>query len=114
MNPRCSGKIANQCRFRSGWGSPALSMKAALLRCRMTENSLENKDRCTGRRSWIIESAGEPRMGTTIRASGGQLDWLRHESFAPDERGEDTLRVSPRAAAWREREGGITGPPGLI
>ena len=39
-------------------------MKAALLRFRMIENFRENEDHCAGWRPWIIESAGEPRIGT--------------------------------------------------
>jgi hypothetical protein len=54
-------------------GSPALSMKTAVLRPRMTENSLENE----GHRSiwwpWITEIAGEPDF---LIGVAGRLAWI--------------------------------------
>jgi hypothetical protein len=44
-------------------GSPALSMKMALLVSGTIENTLENEHRLAGRRPCIIESAGEPKSG---------------------------------------------------
>jgi hypothetical protein len=41
-------------------GSPAFSMKAAVLRFRTTENPRKSEDRCSGWRPRIIEYAGEP------------------------------------------------------
>src|SRR4051794_21382936 len=52
-------KLNKSVPFVTDSGSPALSMKAALLPSQTLENSPENEDRSTGRWPWIIESAGE-------------------------------------------------------
>jgi len=47
---------------RPNFGSPALSMKTALLGSGITENSLENEIRRARWLPWITESAGEPKF----------------------------------------------------
>ena len=54
----------------SNSGSSALSMKTALLRPRMTENSLENEGRRASWWSWITENAGEPQFRADFERSG--------------------------------------------
>jgi hypothetical protein len=65
-----SGDPSCPCSDRSTatGNSPAvsLSMKTTLRRSGMTENPLENEDRCASWRPWIIESAGEPLNGTFL------------------------------------------------
>ncbi len=65
------------CRFQSGRGSPALSMKTMPLRAGTTKNPLENEDLTDDWRRWIIESAGEtpPGLLLTIRAIRAFRAW---------------------------------------
>jgi hypothetical protein len=56
-----AGQWSLVCRYL---GSPAFSMKTALLRLPTAGNPLENGLSHVGRRHCVIESAGEPLSGT--------------------------------------------------
>jgi hypothetical protein len=69
IGPRSSSGSAFPIETGSDFGSPALSMKTGLLRSGTTKKPLENEDCGTGRRPWIIESAGEPLFGVVLHRS---------------------------------------------
>jgi hypothetical protein len=49
----------------------------------MIENPLKNEDRSSGRRAWIIESAGEPVSDRDRHISGGDLLPLHNRLINP-------------------------------